>query len=293
VPDAPIGGLPFVSIIIPVYQDWTDLQTCLRALSEQTYPHHRLEVIVVDNKGGFSLDGSESGSPSIRVLLEPQPGSYAARNRGVLDARGDILGFTDADCIPSATWIERGLSEFLSHPGLDRVAGGIELVFRDRDKRSAVELYEQVFAFRQQEMVERWGAAITANMFARRAVFSGIGLFSTAAYSAGDLEWGMRAHEAGYSIAYVPEAQVIHPARWTWKSIIRKARRTHGGQRSLRIRMSSPGSRPFERVRHALSTPLLNGHRERGQVIAVLIVLKLVRALEGLRLRLGGKPVKS
>ena len=290
---APIGEVPFVSVIVPVYQDGPGVRVCLRALSEQTYPQDRFEVIVVDNKGGFSLEGSDSARPPIRVLEELQPGSYAARNRGVLDAKGDILAFTDADCIPSATWIDRGVSEFLSHPGLDRVAGGIELVFRDRDKRSAVESYEQVFAFRQREMVERWGAAITANMFARREVFSAIGLFSTTAYSGGDQEWGVRALESGYSIAFVPEARVFHPSRRTLRSLIRKTRRIHGGQRALGTWKAAPYSRRFERLRQALTTPALNGFRQRGRVVAVLVVLKLVRTFEDVRLQLGGMPVNT
>jgi len=290
---APVEGLPFVSVIVPVYHGWADLRACLRALSEQTYPHDRFEVIVVDNGGGFSLEGSESAWLPIRVLEELQPGSYAARNRGVLDARGDIFAFTDSDCIPSATWIDRGVSEFLSHPGLDRVAGGIELVFHDRYKRSAVELYEQVFAFRQKEMVERWGAAITANMFVRREVFSAIGLFSTTAYSDGDREWGVRAHESGYSIAFVPEARVLHPSRRTWQGLIRKTRRIHGGQRAMRTWTSAARSRRFERLRQALTTPALSGIGRRGRVVAVLVVLKLVRTFEDVRLRLGGKPVRT
>jgi len=49
--------LPFVSVIIPVYNDNSRLQTCLDALGHQTYPSDRLEVIVVDNGSCTSCGG--------------------------------------------------------------------------------------------------------------------------------------------------------------------------------------------------------------------------------------------
>jgi len=290
---APIRGLPFVSVIVPVYGDPAGLRTCLHALSAQTYPHDRFEVIVIDNGGGIGREASRTTSPTIKILEELTPGSYAARNRGVLEGRGEILAFTDADCIPAATWIERAVGEFVSHSDLDRVAGGIELIFRDPIKRSAVELYEQVFAFRQQEMVEGWGAAITANMFARRKVFAAIGPFSATTYSGGDLEWGARARESGYSIAYIPEARVFHPSRRTWKGLIHKARRLHGGQRARGAWKRASRSARLVGLRLALTTPVLNGCGQRSRVVAVLVVLRLARAFEALRLRLGGKPVRT
>ena len=53
---------PFVSVIIPVYNDPERLKTCLQALEEQTYPKSAYEVIVVDNGSDESIEPLVAGS---------------------------------------------------------------------------------------------------------------------------------------------------------------------------------------------------------------------------------------
>jgi len=290
---SPTAELPSVSVVIPVYRDWAALAGCLEALSRQTYPSDRFEVIVVDNLGGLSLEALPRAPTQVRIVEELQPGSYAARNRGLLEATGDILAFTDADCIPGADWIERGVSRFLLPPYPDRVAGVVQLTFHESARRSAVERFEQVFAFRQQETVERWGAGITANLFVRRKVFLAVGPFSPHCFSGGDMEWGCRAQKAGYSIVFAPEARVLHPARRTWRELVGKTRRLAGGRRTWGACTPLIAPRRLDRLRFALSTPSLHGIQERAQVVAVLLVVRLVRLYEDLRLRLGGRPIRA
>ena len=93
-----LGSVQF-SIIIPAHNDWNLLEGCLRSLAEQTN-RLKFEVIVVD-------DGSRDPEPeSIREWKNRYPlsiarhpnGGIAARNRGMQEASGEILVFTDADC---------------------------------------------------------------------------------------------------------------------------------------------------------------------------------------------------
>jgi len=94
-----LGSVQF-SIIIPAHNDWNLLEGCLRSLAEQTN-RLKFEVIVVD-------DGSRDPAPeSIRewknryplsIVRQPHGGIAAARNRGIQEASGEILVFTDADC---------------------------------------------------------------------------------------------------------------------------------------------------------------------------------------------------
>lgn len=103
-----------LSVIVPVYNTAPYLERTLAALAKQEYPRDAYEVICVDN-------GSSDGSIDIlrrhleiRVLEEPERSSYAARNRGIGAARGEILAFTDSDCFPSPHWlrsIERAFDE--------------------------------------------------------------------------------------------------------------------------------------------------------------------------------------
>jgi glycosyltransferase involved in cell wall biosynthesis len=97
---------PFVSVIIPVYNDVERLVLCLEALGKQTYARDRFEVVVVDNGSTSTIRPVVEAFPYCVAAFEAQPGSYAARNRGIAVSRGEIVCFTDADCVPSEGWIE-------------------------------------------------------------------------------------------------------------------------------------------------------------------------------------------
>ncbi len=95
---------PFVSVVIPVFDDPDRLRTCLQALEHQTYPKPRYEVIVVDNGSARSVPPLVGQFGQARATYEMVPGANAARNRGISLARGEILAFTDADCVPARDW---------------------------------------------------------------------------------------------------------------------------------------------------------------------------------------------
>jgi GT2 family glycosyltransferase len=281
-------------VIVPVFRDWKALPHCLQALESQSYSSGDYEVLVVDNdpEGDPAVKPDIALYPHARLVMEEKPGSYSARNRGVAVARGEILAFTDADCLPHADWIRNAVGLLVRRPEIARVAGGIEIVPPSEGRPSAVDLYERLFAFQQQAMVDAFGAAIGANLIVRRAVVEGIGSFDDGLLSGGDLEWGKRAAEAGFRIVYASEIQVGHPARSTWESIIRKTRRLQGGQWAAG-RGKEKASPRLARLRVALTTPRLNGPWERARVVFVLLVLRFVRYVETLRLRLGGRPARA
>ena len=76
----------------------------------QSYPHSRLQLIVIDNG---STDGSYECAQSfsgVTVLREPEPGSYAARNAGLARAQGTYVAFLDSDCVPDRRWVEEAVT---------------------------------------------------------------------------------------------------------------------------------------------------------------------------------------
>lgn len=222
---------PFVSVVIPVYNDSHRLKLCLAALEQQTYPQTRYEVIVVDN-------GSEDAEMVKTVVAacnqaivteEPIPSSYAARNKGIALSKGEVIAFTDADCIPDLHWIEQGVKSLLQTPNCGLVAGKIVLFFRDPHRLSLVELYESVAAFRQQDHLEKCQYGSTANVFTLRQVFEQVGLFDARLKSSGDLEWGQRVHAHGYQQFYAEDAYILHPARYSFAELCKKTIRIAGG----------------------------------------------------------------
>ncbi|MDZ7833018.1 MAG: glycosyltransferase [Desulfobacterales bacterium] len=240
---------PFVSIIIPVCHDWERLSLALDALERQTWPRERFEVIVINNDPADPFPDEYANRPGLRLDSEAKKGSYAARNRAIQMSRGDVLGFCDADCIPNTDWIEKAVAFLVENPGCFRMAGRIELVYGDSEKRTWAEMHERIFAFMQDEYA-RNGSSTTANMFAWGCVFDAVGGFDETLVSGGDLEWGKRADAAGFSIGYCENAVVRHPARSTMPELMEKARRVCSGY--IRVNEADIRKNPLSALYHGL-----------------------------------------
>lgn len=231
--------LPFVSVIVPVFNDAIGLKRCLQALTQQTYSPHLYEVVVVDNGSDPKQGIAEVVAAFQQATLvgESQPGSYAARNRGIAVAKGEILAFTDADCIPASTWLEQGVKTLLRHPDCGFVAGKIDISFQEPDHPTAIELYESLwYALPQQEFVEKQHFGATANVVTFARVMQQVGGFDASLKSNGDREWGQRVYQAGYRPVYAETACVTHPARHTLPQLHSRARRIAGGRYDLQQR---------------------------------------------------------
>jgi|SRR5688500_3918586 len=224
----------YVSIIIPTYNDWERLALCVAALAVQSYPRDSFEVIIVNNKPDDNIPEGFTLPDHFRIVAEEKPGSYAARNKGLCIASGDIVGFTDSDCIPEPDWIKNAVLHFETNKNCSRIAGKIDFYFKEV-KPNHVEQLESLFSFNQDKYVERQGMGVTANMFSRKSVFNTVGNFNEKLMSGGDLEWGRRANAAGCSIHYVATVIVKHPARSTFAELKSKARRVAGGHSQIGV----------------------------------------------------------
>ncbi len=221
---------PLVSVIIPVYNDAERLEKCLAALDKQTYPQDLYEVIVVDNASDESIVEIVNKYQQASTIYEAEPGSYAARNKGITVAKGEIFAFTDSDCIPAADWIENGVTALINNPDCGIIGGKIKLFFRDRDRLTAVELYEDLTAFPQKRHIELNNFTPTANLFTYQEIFDEVGKFNQKLKSNGDREWCQLVYQQGYGIKYAEQAMVSHPARSSFKQIYRRYLRMAGGR---------------------------------------------------------------
>lgn len=223
-------SFPFVSVIIPVYNDTDRLMQCLECLAAQSYPRDRLEVIVVDNGSRESPRKRVEEFPFCKFAEESTPGSYAARNRGLELARGTIIAFTDADCLPDLDWLAVAQRELAANPTCGFIGGGVEIFPADPARPSAVELYDMIFGLNQCSCVTRHQYAVTANLVARRSTIDHVGPFDVKLKSLGDADWGQRASSKGFPGLYVEDALIRHPARRHFESILTQARRLAGGR---------------------------------------------------------------
>lgn len=232
----PAERRPQVSVIVPCFNDAERIVLCIEALFSQTYPQDHIEIVVVDNGSTDGCGARLAHYPSVRVVREDAEGSYAARNAGILTSRGDLLAFTDSDCVPDRYWLMNAVAALQVEPSLDFVVGAIAVFPRDPHHQTAVECYELALAFPQARYArEGWGA--TANVVTRRSTMTRFGMFNAALKSGGDREWGERVTAGGGRLRYVENAVVRHPARASWTEVSTKQRRVLAGIRQRGDRM--------------------------------------------------------
>lgn len=187
------------------------IQSCLDAIaSQQDSPP--FEVLVVDNGSrDYSVDIVRQHPVGARVAEETARGPYAARNAGIANARGWIIAFTDADCIPSSQWLAEAVRAI--NAGADLVGGGI--VQRLSPRPTSWERYDAAMYLTQDLYVAEQGFAATANLVVRKEVFDKVGGFVPELVASGDGEFCRRATNAGFRLVYAPEASVEHHPRRT------------------------------------------------------------------------------
>ena len=227
-----------VSVIIPVLDDNSGLLKCLKALSGQTYPADKIEIVVVDNGSRDNIKEITDRFDGILVAREVQPGPGAARNKGISLCSGEVIAFTDSDCIPTPDWVERGVEALAASENCGLVAGKIELFYKDPARPKLPELYDTVTYFSQRRYVEKYHFGATANLFTRKSVIDEVGGFDSFFKDAAgeDPDWGGRVFSAGYPQKYAPLVVIKHPAERSMRGLWRKTRRITRGNISLALK---------------------------------------------------------
>jgi glycosyltransferase involved in cell wall biosynthesis len=216
-----VTNSPLVSVIVPAHNAAGGLPALLGALERQTLPRDCFEVIVVDDGSTDATAELVEASPVGRLVRRSSSGgSYAARNDGVAVADGRVLAFTDADCVPADSWLERGLERARS--GQRMIAGHVEVPLGPRPTAAA--LVDVIRFLDQQKSVAR-GFAATANLWLDADVLARVGPFNDRIRSGGDLEFGNRARAAGEEVVYASDVVVTHEPRSRRRELARKAYR--------------------------------------------------------------------
>jgi glycosyltransferase involved in cell wall biosynthesis len=274
---------PLVSVVVPVLNDERGIAACLDALLGQTYPPERCEIIVADNG---SWDGTRtvverlgiSSRGRIRLVVEAERrSSYAARNRGLREARGQIIALTDADCTPAPTWIERGVLA-LERQGGGAVAGRVRFSYRG-DRPNACEYWDSAVHIDQENLVRRYGFGATANLVTYARMFDRYGPFRSDLVSGGDREFGHRLWLGGEPIGYAADAVVRHPARATLRSALGKTlrlARAHGRLHELgALRSRIPCVRQLRPILECPRPRGWDGRLSRAAWVKVLLLRNL------------------
>jgi GT2 family glycosyltransferase len=194
------------SVIIPAYNSADTIEDTLRALKEQT--EKDFEVIVVDDG---SIDGTRDvvEKYDVKLFRQDHMGPAAARNLGARKATGEVVVFTDSDCVPQQDWLKEMLNP-MEEPGIVGVQGRYKTRQRELIARFAqLEIEERYQRMKKQEYIDFIGSYSAAY---RRRVFLEVGGFdeSFPMASGEDPELSFRLAKQGYKMVFNDRAIVYH-----------------------------------------------------------------------------------
>lgn len=205
---------PTISIIIPAYNAADTLPLCLDALCQQIGLTTSLEIIVVDD-GSTDDTARLAQQAGVTAITQANAGAAAARNRGARVAKGDLLLFTDADCVPALDWAAQMIIPFSNSSVIG--AKGVYKTEQSRLTPRFVQLeyqdrYDRMVGQPEIDFIDTYAAAY------RRDIFLEMGGFDTSfpGASVEDQEFSFRLVEAGYRLVFVPAAVVVHRHDRTW-----------------------------------------------------------------------------
>jgi glycosyltransferase involved in cell wall biosynthesis len=230
-----------VSVIVPTRDRPEALGACLAALAAQTAVD--LEVIVVDDGSRRPADVAAvvARHPTARLLPGAGTGPAAARNTGAAAARGEVLCFTDDDCVPYADWAELLAAEI--DGGADAAAG--RTLSSGGALADAAELIAHVPARVAARDGMRLVFAPSNNLGCSKRVWNAVRFDeSYPSAAAEDRDWCARLAAAGHTLLLASEARVVHRQALTLRTFLQ--RQVRYGEGAYRFRRRGSGSAQLE-----------------------------------------------
>jgi cellulose synthase/poly-beta-1,6-N-acetylglucosamine synthase-like glycosyltransferase len=216
---------PFVSVVVGIRNEEKFIGECIESLLNLDYPRNSYEIIIVD---GMSTDKTRDivQKYPVKLLLNEKKNVAAARNLGVKNARGELVAFTDGDCKVDPQWLKALICEMRKAPDEVVCFGGPNLIF-DTDP-----VFGRVVGYSQESFLGSGGSAQSKNstkkhyvgslpncnaMYKKTAIQE-VGGFDERFVVGQDGDLNYRIGKKGNRFLYIPEAQVLHHRRGTFKS---------------------------------------------------------------------------
>jgi glycosyltransferase involved in cell wall biosynthesis len=193
---------PHISCIVPTYNGAAYLSQALDSILAQTL--QPFEVIVADDGStDATLEVAARYRRRVRVVVQPNGGPAAARNRGVREASAQFVAFLDQDDVWHPEKLARQSGRFQMRPELDLSVAHAQRFWTTR-------LRGQAERFRKHRVSKPLPAYITGTFLVRRCVFDVVGLFDTSVRFADSMEWFIRATESGVISELLPDVLLRH-----------------------------------------------------------------------------------
>lgn len=217
---------PAISAVLCTLDRGPDIANTVASLLDQTLPRDRFELVLVDNGSPPEYRAllqrlATEHAPTVRYAREERPGLSHARNRGIREARADLLAFADDDARVTRAWFSTYVDAFTRDPGVAVLGSEVRLVHAAPPPAWLEDwLLPYLGAFDKGDMpcaLDGLECPRGGNMAFRREVFDRVGGFSPlfgrrpdSLRSLEEVEICLRAARAGFRIGYVPGAPLLH-----------------------------------------------------------------------------------
>jgi succinoglycan biosynthesis protein ExoA len=237
--------LPFVSVVIPVYNEERYIEASLNSVLEQDYPRDRYEVIVAD---GGSTDRTRAivqakarAHHNVRLIDNPRRTQASGLNLGILASRGEYIARQDGHAEWSPHHLRRSI-ELLTATGADNVGGRADGAGAGATGRAIARAMRSPFGvggarFRYSTKVEDTATVFPGTF--RRAAFERVGLFDEAYPPHEDYELNHRIRKSGGRVLFSPDIPTRYHVRESISGLARQYFRY--GRAKVRVARVSPG----------------------------------------------------
>lgn len=207
---------PLISIIVPVYNVRGYLEECLNSLISQNYP--KLEFVLVDDGstdgGGVFLDEFSKKDARVRVFHQENRGLSAARNRGILESKGEFITFVDSDDFIAADYVQYLYTMCARNQARMAICAIRELTTKGREINYGAEYDEKVMSTEEAlgRMLREEGFNVSAYAkLYRKDLFENVTFPENAVHE--DLGTTYKLVQKCPRVVYGPEAKYVYRKR--------------------------------------------------------------------------------
>ena len=237
---------PFVSVIIPAYNEEKYIAKCLEEWANQNYPKNRYEILVYDgmstDKTAEIIKGFEKRYSFIKYRKNPKRKQVYAFNMGIKEAQGDFFIIFGAHAYPERDFLKKSIETFFKikekEPRLVAVGGTHDNLYENRLAKFVGLIYRSPLSGSSSYRYStrpHFAKTIAYAMYEKKTIVEHVGFFDEDMIVGNDFEFNLRINKKGYRLFFNPEIKSYYFARSTWRGFLKQTF-NYGAVKSVALR---------------------------------------------------------